>query len=142
LTTGDAARGVAMNEARRVDVDGRTYWTMGGAPRGPASRRVAHLLPIYDEYLIAYRDRAAVPHAPSTLTSKPGEPVTFQHALVIDGQVAGTWRTMRQAQRVLMRVFPLRRLSSEERRAIGETAERYERFLSVPVERSLVAGRR
>ncbi len=66
------------------------YWTMG-PDRSEATRGDAvHLLPIYDEYLVAYRDREAVPHGPSVIASLSGKSVNFQHALVIDGQVAGT----------------------------------------------------
>ena len=83
----------------------------------------AHLLPIYDEYLVAYRDRAAVPHA----TLPRGSALTFQHALVIDGQVAGTWRI----KDLVMTITPLRKLTARERKATRDAASHYEQFLQL-----------
>jgi Winged helix DNA-binding domain len=94
---------------------------------------MAHMLPIYDEYLVAYRDRDAVPHGPSIIASSARGSVTFQHALVVHGQVAGTWRTTRHAGRVLIHAVPMRRLNRLERHALGEAVRRYEQFLSAGV---------
>ena len=49
------------DRAKRQDVDGHAYWTAGAAPKTLASIKLAHLLPIYDEYIVSYRDRVAVP---------------------------------------------------------------------------------
>jgi len=135
LTTADARRGLAMNNARRVDTGGSTYWTIGSPPRGARRDHLVHLLPVYDEYLVAYRDREAVPHGPSTITSGPSasESVTFQHALVVGGQVAGTWRRMQSTRTIALEVVPMRRLTRLERHALDEATGRYERFLSAPV---------
>jgi hypothetical protein len=122
-----------MNNAREQIVDGRAYWTVDGESSRVTRRRTVHLLPIYDEYLIAYRDRDAVPHGQSTLNAGPWGSVTFFHALVIDGQVTGTWRTARTDTRCAIDVVPMRRLTEPERRAIAAGAARYERFLGTPV---------
>ena len=119
LTTADAKRGLDMNKARSQVIDGLTYWTLGGSTvvaqpfRAAGRSRAAatptvHLLPIYDEYLVAYRDRDAVPHASSIISPQSHVPVIFQHALVVAGQVAGTWRTNSNASDVAVEVFPLR----------------------------------
>ena len=88
-----------------------------------------HLLPIYDEYLVAYRDRLAVPHTPAG----SGSAVTFRHALVIDGQVAGTWNHLRSADPHTVRITPVRRLTRRERELTERTALRYATFLRTPV---------
>jgi hypothetical protein len=65
LTKADAKRALEMNRARKQEVDGRTYWTLGQTtPPRRVHETAAHLLPIYDEFLVAYRDREAVPHGP------------------------------------------------------------------------------
>ena len=141
LTKADAKRALEMNRARKQEVDGRTYWTLGQTtPPRRVHETAAHLLPIYDEFLVAYRDREAVPHGPSTVASSPRASVTFHHALAIAGQVAGTWRrqrseeTARTASGCRVDAYPLRRFTSAERRAVTDAAERYARFLSVPVD--------
>jgi hypothetical protein len=131
LTTPDARRGIEIAKAARREHDGLTYWTVGAA-RSTTRKQLAHLLPIYDEYLVAYRDREVVPHAPS-VTAAYGRPVNFQHAVIVDGQVAGTWRITRTARAIAMRATMLRRLTPRERRAVADAAKRYERFQGAPV---------
>ena len=71
-----------MNKARDEVVDGRNYWTIGRMPEVATARGTVHLLPVYDEYLVAYRDRDAMPHQASTIHTGSRGRVTFQHALV------------------------------------------------------------
>jgi hypothetical protein len=130
LTVADAKRGLEMNRARHVEVDDRKYWTIGRQSAGVSVKGV-HLLPIYDEYLVAYRDREAVPHGPMTMKWESRAEVMFLNPLVIDGQIAGTWRTTRKAAGVNIDVNPLTRLSAAQRRGIAEAAARYEKFIGV-----------
>jgi Winged helix DNA-binding domain len=136
LVTADAHRGIEMIRAKRQDIDGQIYWTAGPTARTTtASVKLAHLLPIYDEYVVSYRDRIAVPHGPAMIPSGTGRGyVTFQHALVIGGQIAGTWRISRSARGIAIAATALRRLSPRERRAVADAADRYARFLGVAVE--------
>lgn len=138
LTTADARRGLEIIRARRSDVDGYVYWTAGAATKAPARVEIAHLLPIYDEYVVSYRDRIAVPHGPSMIPSSTGGGyVTFQHALVIESQIAGTWRMSRGSRDVAIAATPLRRLAARERAALADAAARYGRFSGLPVTLSI-----
>jgi hypothetical protein len=131
LTTADARRALEIIRARSERADGITYWSAGQV-RVAAERRFVHLLPIYDEYLVAYRDRAAVPHGPGSFRSGL-ESITFQHAVISRGQVVGTWRTRTTGDEVAVGIFPLRSLSAAERRGLKEEAVRFGQFLGVPV---------
>ena len=131
LRTAEARRGLEIVRATSRELDGHIYWTIGSSVPRPAKAR-AHLLPIYDEYLVAYRDRALVPHGPGKVGGPRGY-VTFQHALVIDGAVAGTWRTSSAPAGTNVTVTPLRRLTATDRRDIDAAGSRYERFLGRPV---------
>lgn len=131
LRTAEVRRGLDIVGARCREVEGHVYWTVGAGAARPAKAR-AHLLPIYDEYLVAYRDRALVPHGPGKV-SRPRGYVTFQHALLIDGAVAGTWRTSAAARDTTVTVTPLRRLTAADRRDIDAAGAFYERFLGKPV---------
>ena len=133
LTMADTKRGLEMNRAKPEVVEGSTYWTVGNTSRPGTDRANAHLLPIYDEYLVSYRDREAVPHGPTVVKSRSRESVTFQHALVIAGQVAGTWRMPKTSEGVAIDVFPLRRLTKPERGQVNAAGERYGRFVGAPV---------
>ena len=129
LTTADAKRGLEINKARREDIDGRIYWTIGPPLPAVTRDRRVHLLPIYDEYIVAYRDREAVPHTTHQTVGNRTQLTIFQHALIVDGQVAGTWRTT-PARRGAATIVPLRRLKADERQALADAVHRYERFVN------------
>jgi len=133
LLTGDARRGLEMIRARPESVDGLTYWSVGQVRAAPRRGPAVDLLPIYDEYLVAYRDRAAVPHGPPAVRTRARPAVPFQHAVVIDGQIVGTWRNHRTPMAHVVDVVALRRISAVERRALDGAVARYARFLGVPV---------
>ena len=133
LTIADGKRAIEMIRAQREADGGLTYWSLGHSRPSAARDRLAYLLPIYDEYLVAYRDRKAVPHGPAKIPFSSNGWVTFQHALVIGGHVAGTWRVTRSAGGLQVRVTPLRRLNATERRMLTAAVERYEEFLGLPV---------
>jgi hypothetical protein len=131
LRTSDAKIGLKMNEARPHEVDGLRYWTLGRASADtPRAKGTLHLLPIYDEYLVAYRDHLVVPR-PAYLLGN------FQHALVIGGQVAGTWRLSTDRNSIGVKVETLRPLSGGERRMLDREIKRYSRFLGAQVSLSV-----
>jgi hypothetical protein len=131
LRTADAKRGLEMNRARSHDVDGLTYWTLGHAAGSDSGRKTTvHLLPVYDEYLVAYRDHHAVPRPAYSIGN-------LQHALVIGGQVAGTWRTIPGIKGFVVDARALRRLTTVERRALAHAVAGYGKFLRVSVSLSV-----
>jgi hypothetical protein len=126
LTMTEAKRGVDAASARRETIDGKDYWTIGATAASRPRRGRVDLLPIYDEYLVAYRDLDAVPRG-------PGQFGRLEQAIVVDGQVAGTWQSVRSTKAAVMECTLRRRLTDGERRALAKTAARYGRFLGVPL---------
>ena len=129
LSMADTKRGLEMVRARQTSVDGHLFWTTGNRVAGPDASGLVHLLPIYDEYLVAYRDRVAVPHS----WQPSGSSVTFRHALIADGQVAGTWRVSRTDAGLALTITPGRTLTKRERLGAREAVSRYERFLQTDI---------
>lgn len=132
LVVGDARRGIeiAGRDLERRVIDGRTYWSAG--PSGAVPRRAggAHLLPNYDEYLVAYRDRDALvgPSGRRAAATPRGSDV-FAHSLLVDGRLAGSWTRTHRRDGVTVDVVPYRRLTPGDRRAVADAAERYGRFM-------------
>ena len=130
LTVCDARQGIELVKpglVRQTVGDLAFYSATTPAVRA-STLPIAHLLPAYDEYLIAYQDRG--------LAVKPGGNKsfdTFGHFLVIDGVLAGTWRRTLTNDVATVRVTPLRRLSRADKDAVASAAERYGRFLGLPV---------
>lgn len=138
LNTSDAKRGLEITRARQEQIDGLTYWTLGPTASGPVPAGRVDLLPIYDEYFVAYRDRDAVPHGIASNRSFASRSLSFQNPLAVGGHVAGTWRSVRSRGGVTIQVIPQRRLTRGEREALDEAGARYGRFVETPVSVSIL----
>jgi Winged helix DNA-binding domain len=142
LTMGDARRGVEIaGRALMQETFGElTHWSAAPTPAftrslgGGGTRRSAsaYLLPIYDEYLIAYKDRGAVTDPASTGRSSATID-GYAHWLVVDGRFVGTWRREETAAGVEVGLTPHRLLTTAERKAVVAAADRYSAFLETPV---------
>ena len=132
--------GLTMKEARRgVEIVGRplvqetfgdlTCWSAVSAPT--SARRSAHLLPIYDEYLIAYKDRKV---AAAEKTANPAVATVdgYAHWLIIDGLFMGTWRRAETPAGIEVTLSPLRPLTAAEKKAVAVATARYSTFLGRP----------
>lgn len=139
LTMADAARGADISRCQRVDIGGFVSWTHSALPALPSRRRRRsdHLLPIYDEYIVAYRDHDAVPRA---LTPRGG----LDPAVVVDGRIAGTWSASSRAGTLVVDIAVSGPLDESRRRGIEKAAARYGRFreASVAVRRVSAVARR
>ena len=70
---------------------GQEYWMTGAAIDPPEAETSAHLLPAFDEYLIAYRDRKSVLELEykSRAISSNG---VFRPVILVNGVAVGTWK--------------------------------------------------
>jgi hypothetical protein len=137
LTAREARTGIEMGALAQTVIDGRSYWFVPGRSRATSSSPSAHLLPNYDEYLIAYKDRGLIAGAPAPGIGDPRGSVSYAHHLVIDGKLAGAWKRTLQADGVLVDVRLDRRLTPTNRRALAAAAKRYERFMGLKVTLSI-----
>ena len=90
----------------------------------------AHLLPAYDEYLVAYRDRSAVV---DSRYCKRGTNVLFGSAIVVNGRVAGTWKSTLIERETVVTLNAFTPLTGQMRRVVDDAARRYGTFLGQPV---------
>ena len=91
---------------------------------------MANLLPAFDEYLVAYRDRKAVFEGPDgkMLNTVNG---IFAPTIIIDGKLAGSWKPAKDNRSVMIDLNPFRPLNSPERLAVVKAASRYASFLGL-----------
>jgi len=116
--------------ALRESLDGRVHWsTLSRLPAG-RSLQLANLLPAFDEYLVAYRDRKAVFEGPDgkMLNTVNG---IFAPTIIIDGKLAGSWKPAKDNRSVMIDLNPFRPLNSPERLAVVKAASRYASFLGL-----------
>jgi hypothetical protein len=126
LTMRDVRAGLegAGPDLEQHAVDGNTYW--GPADQRPGKGPSGHLLPPFDEYLVAYRDRSAA------LKGRSQASLGFEllgPTIVIDGRVVGTWKRKMNKERVVVEARAFDSFSNADTAAIAEAAGRYDAFL-------------
>jgi hypothetical protein len=123
-----AALGSALAATK---IGGLVYWRTERTTT-PSSRRVpAYLLPNYDEYLIAYKDRGAVVEQGRAANLVARSNSGLSHHLVIDGKLAGSWSRTLTANSVAVQVAPYRKLTPPQVRTVSSAAECYGEFLGL-----------
>jgi hypothetical protein len=131
LTVEDARHGIEMaaRDLERVTVGDRSYW-MSAQSVAPKKRPVAHLLPNYDEFFIAYRDRSALAERlrKSGFTQRTDN--LFTHIAISDGQLIGTWRRTKSKRGVSVQLDTLTDITKSERARFAAQAKRFEEFFS------------
>jgi Winged helix DNA-binding domain len=134
LAPAEARAGLADVQSKLTSesVGGVVYWAGASAARLPdAAIARAHLLPAFDEYLIAYRDRDAVLAAEHVRRLNAGGGL-LAPAIVAGGRVVGTWRrTFERRGTVTIALTPFEKPDPRARAAVAEAAERYAAFLGL-----------
>jgi hypothetical protein len=124
MTTTDARHGVELvdRHLRKELIDEKVYLSPRAKKTTPKPTPSAHLLPAYDEYTVAYKDR-------QTLFARNNGAITSWSLLgpivIVDGRVAGTWKRINDT--VALNIS--RDLKESEKAAIAHAIDRYEVFL-------------
>lgn len=126
LTKSDAVASIrsAGDALREVKVENQMCWLSPGA-KPASSTKGFWLLPTYDEYGIAYKDRSAL--VSTNDYPKVGGP--FTSAIVEDGKVIGLWRRTIERDSMRMEVKAFNKFTKEQRAGIESTADRYAMFV-------------
>jgi len=89
-----------------------------------------HLLPNYDELLIAYRDRSGMVDPSVELAAAR----IISHVVVRDGRVCGGWKRTPVRDGLVVEVGPLGALDGKAKAALHAAARDYSQFLQAPVQ--------
>jgi len=139
LTVADAKRAVAACNERlhSAEVAGKTYWFAALGRAAPLAGPLVHLLPNYDEQLIAYRFRSNAIDPAVTPRLGPGDGVFDGHFVTIDGKLVGGWRRELGKTHVSVQASLLRKASRAEQRELTAAARRYADFVGLELELSV-----
>jgi hypothetical protein len=135
LTTAHARAGLEMVKSELLSevVENQTCWFSRQTPPAQKLAQTAYLLPNYDEYIVGYTDRSAVFDTSHAHLLDARGNVLFQHTMVLDGRVVGTWQRTFKKGAVIIATSPFIDLSERERQAFAIAAEQYGQFLRMPV---------
>ena len=140
LPLGDVRRGVAVcgDKLARLELGGTTYHLAPEALAQTAGASAAQsvpdvrLLPGFDEYLLGYGDRSAALAPEHARAVVPGNNGMFLSTIVVDGEVAGTWRRRALAREVVVEPSLFSTLPDSVRVGLASAAQAYGAFLGMP----------
>ena len=117
-----------------VESEGQRYWRCGPPPNGPHNapsrdRRVARLLPNFDEYTVGYAERSALVPGVGTVPADPF--VILGNVLLVDGTIRGTWTRTASRTALVITARAFAAMTGSERAALHASAERYGDFLEL-----------
>jgi len=137
LSLGEARRGLtaASPALRREVIDGRTFWSADTDPESDAGIADAepslpsiHLLPNYDELLVAFRDRRDGLDPALPAWARAAEEI-FSNVIVRDGLVIGRWARAEASGLLRLTAEARIDLDSVDRGRIAAASERYATFV-------------
>lgn len=131
LSIAEAATGLQAARSALVSlaVDGRTYWWGSGEQQPHPPKPDIHLLPPYDEFAVAYKDRRALLDREAAGNALHG----LAPCIILDGRVAGTWKRTRRNDSVLVELRLFAPLNGRQHAALENAAKHYGAFLGLPV---------
>jgi hypothetical protein len=132
LTVKDARTGLEMVKSKLLSEvsGGQSYWMPDSIPPARNVGR-AYLLPNFDEYIVGYADRRAICDEVYAKTADSRGNVLFNHTIILDGKIAGTWKRSLAKERVIIEARPFTSISTTQARKIAAAAERYGSFLGL-----------
>jgi len=120
LPKADATQAIAAAGPvlERADVAGRAHW-LAAETGASATLPGSHALPAFDELLVAFADRSAALDPRHQEKLNPGGNGILNPVILVDGQVAGTWK----------------RALTKRAVRVDQALRRYAAFLGLPLER-------
>jgi hypothetical protein len=134
LRVGDARVAVEMAEPHLTNdvIDDKTYWSASPIRRVTRPTLRAYLLPVYDEYLIAYKDRSA--SLDVARWKQLAAAYAFTAPVVLDGQVVGGWKRTVVKGTVRITLDLMVALNRADQRLVADAVHRYAEFIGVEIE--------
>lgn len=134
LTIADAKAGIEMAKPKLQHevIDGKTYWFAEKAETS-FKKPLVHLLPNYDEFLIAYKDRPAAFDITGMTQVGMREMAFANHLITLDGKLLGGWRRIATKNGIEVETNYIKKLDKTQEQALQSAAERLSRFTGLPV---------
>ncbi len=132
LKAADARASLEMVKPQFVQevVRDQTYWFSQPAAIKKDATKV-YLLPPFDEYTVAYKDRSAVLDPTYAKLMNTGYGI-FKPIVVVGGEIAGIWKREFKKNSLVIEVSPFNSLTKADQKRITVAADRYSKFLGLP----------
>lgn len=136
LTMKEAKEAIALTELEHEAIDEQPMW-FASVP-DVSSLSATQLLPPFDEYTVAYKDRSAIVE-PAFATKVNAGGGMINAVVVVDGRVIGNWKRTLRGTSVEITISAFRELTPSEEQAIEREAERYADFLQSSLSKTIMS---
>ena len=130
LSAADSRRAVDIVGIKllQAELNGETFYFISQTEGNNIPRKASvHLLPSWDEYTVAYKDRSLVIEPKFQNESGHG---IFSPIVVVDGKIKGIWRRDLKTSSVDIEIRYFGSLSKSAREKVMSTARLYARYLN------------
>jgi hypothetical protein len=132
ITEARLAINLASTALAKSTIGDTDYWHAPNLPRVP-SNSTAFLLPGFDEFMLGYKDRSPALALEHSQKIVPGNNGMFISTIVVNGQVAGTWKKTVRKNDISIRLLPFEPLNSSTLRQLELATAKYSNFIGMPV---------
>ena len=132
LTIAEVKKGIEIikTDLQNEKANGQLFWLTNDISFEKNKTRSVYLLPSFDEYLVAYKDRSI---AIDSSHSKNifGANGIFNPVILVNNKVAGTWKRSFEKDKVRIETNLFSELSNAKREAITKAVKQYGKFLEM-----------
>ncbi|HSX58055.1 MAG TPA: winged helix DNA-binding domain-containing protein [Candidatus Saccharimonadales bacterium] len=132
LNQKEIVEGLDLNQDKLVSetIEGKTYWFSEKTKVETADQ--AHLLSIYDEYTIAYRDRSAL-GSERYIEKMIAQGNFLTSVIILNGLIVGYWKRNLKKDKVEVSLTFYRKINKKEKTLVELAAKDYADFLKLPL---------
>jgi hypothetical protein len=131
LTQTEAKRGLEMVKQNFVEekINEQSFWMKATIPAKIKTPGI-YLLPPFDEYLVAYKDRSA---ALEGLHLRKVFSINgiFSPVLIINGKIAAIWKRTITKKEVIIELQAFQKFTPSQKEGIRKAAKKYSRFIGL-----------
>ena len=131
LTLADCKKGIESVKEKLFEetADDKIYYHSGQA--GKRISKTIHLLPIYDEYIMGYKNRDAILQEYNSLKPRPA--YGFDNTIISNGQIIGTWRRVIKPKTIELQYKVFRPFTATEKTGFKKAIDRYQKFTRLEI---------
>jgi hypothetical protein len=89
------------------------------------------LLPVYDEYIMGYKDRSAMLDLKNA--SAPVHPFSFDCTIIDKGRIIGTWKRVIGKKNIELHYDPFKPFTQKQQQSFNNCIKRFEKFNKLEV---------
>jgi hypothetical protein len=126
LPASDARKGLEMNKSNLLseEIEGQTYFLPDSISVQKDESDSLHLLPAFDEFMVAYKDRSA-----SLAPDRAKEAITgngiFKPIIVVNGKIAGVWKRSFKKDSIIIEKLLFNELTDNQTALFQSKAQKY-----------------